>query len=421
MAATGLLLTAAAAAGAAEGIAHELALDVVILIAGLAIARHVVLLVLAVHKRRAPAAPAAWPRVCVVMPAYNEEAVVDVALTSLLAIDYPDLEIIFVDDGSTDATLVRARAVRARHPAARLRIFTQTNSGKASALNTGIRHSNGEFILCVDADSRVQPDAIRRGLPHFTDPAVAAVGGVVEVDNRRRLLARFQQLEYTVGFNLLRRALSYFGAVIIVPGPIGLFRREAVVAVGGYNESRDLFAEDADLTVRMLSHGWRVVGEPAMVAHTEVPEDIFSLLRQRYRWKRGLYQTFDINVIPLLLTPDRRGMLIALVLGLEYLVLDVVNAALLLFFLSYALFYGEIQPMLWFYLLLVGLDTATVLVAHRGASAIAAAVGLSLLQRFSYAQLLLVWGILTLVDEWCLASMDWDKLERLTPGPATRA
>jgi len=410
------LFVAAGVAGAASGIWHELAVNVVLLVLGLVVIRHVVLLAAAMRVHTPSAAMESLPAVSAVMPAYNEEAVIEEALESLAALDYPDLEIILIDDGSIDATLKRAHRFAARHPRTALRILSQNNSGKASALNTGIKHARGEFVLCVDADSRLRADAIRRALPHFTDPTVAAVGGAVEIANQGNLLTRFQQLEYRIGLNFTRRALSYFGAVTVVPGPIGLFRRQALLAAGGYDERCDLFAEDADLTVRLLSGGWQVRGELSMVAYTEAPQSISALLRQRYRWKRGLYQAFDANLLTLLVAPKLRGVFIALFLGLECFVLDVLNFAMLLFFLSHILFHGEIRPILSAYLLIVVLDLSTLLYVGRGMTARISAAGWLMLQRFTYAHALLVWAVLALFDEWRSSRMDWDKLERLGRG-----
>ena len=330
----------------------------------------------------------------------------------MCAIDYPNLEIIFVDDGSADDTYTRARELARQRPERQIRTYCQVNAGKASALNLGIEHARGKYLLCVDADSRVQPDVIRRGLPHLADPTVAAVGGAVEVANANSLLTLFQQLEYTLCLNFLRRALSYFGAVTVVPGPIGLFRREALLSVGGYDERRDLYAEDAELTVRLLSRGWKVIGDTSMIARTQAPQDVFSLLRQRYRWKRGLFQAFDANLLSLLLLPGMRGIGLTIFLIVECFLLDVLNLTVLVFFLSHVLVHWELQPLVGGYAVIVGMELAALLVAYdvRGFSR---NLVLLVLQRISYASLLQAWGGLALRDEWRSTRMDWDKLERV--------
>ncbi|HKZ74026.1 MAG TPA: glycosyltransferase [Steroidobacteraceae bacterium] len=408
-----LLFSTAVLAGISSRSLHAVMMHLVIITLALIVARQLALLVFAAcDPRRAPSLVTDTPLVSVIVPAYNEAQVIRSALASVLTIDYPNLEIIVVDDGSTDATSRRARALAGRTPERKVRVFSQANSGKGSALNLGIEHARGKFVLCVDADSRLQPDAIRRGLSYFSDPAVAAVGGGVEVANLRGPLALFQQLEYMVCLNFTRRALSYFGAVTVIPGPIGLFRRDALVAVGGYDERRDMFAEDAELTVRLLSRGWRIKGDTSMIARTQVPQDMFSLLRQRYRWKRGLFQAFDANVLPLLLLPGFRGFGITLFLGLECFLLDLLNFTVFVFFLTHVLAHWELKPMLAAYALIIGMELAALLVACRGKGFFRNA-GLLLVQRITYANILQAWGILALLDEWRSTRMDWDKLERM--------
>jgi cellulose synthase/poly-beta-1,6-N-acetylglucosamine synthase-like glycosyltransferase len=414
IAAVGLVMFALAlVAGASDGPLHRIMLDGVILWAAMTVLRQVVLLGLALAERPPRAAYPVTPLVSVIVPACNEEDVIERALASLVDLDYPNKEIIFVDDGSNDATLARAQAYTTRHPGTPLTIISQVNGGKAAALNTGIRRSRGEFILCVDADSHLDADVIRRGLTHFADPRVAAVGGAVRAANHQGLLARFQELEYLVGQNFTRRALSLLGVVIIIPGPVGLFRRQALLQAGGYDERRDRFAEDADITVRLLSGGWRTTGDIAMRSHTEVPCTLFPLLRQRYRWRRGLYQALDANLLPLLAAPGGRGTLLALLLLFEWVLLDIANFAVVLFFLAHALFHGEILPMLSFYLLLAGLDLATLALVYHSPIGALRALGLSVIQRFTYAQLLQAWNMLAAFDEWCATPMDWDKLQRV--------
>jgi len=403
----------AAAAAISTGPLHKYAVAVVILIMTLVIIRHVFLFVLALLDRHRRASMEIFPEVSVIMPSYNEAKVIEPALISLVALDYPNIEIIVVDDGSTDNTLQLARDFIEANKIEKILLLSQSNSGKACALNTGIKHARGEFVLCVDSDSRLNPAAIRHALSHFTDPTVAAVGGAVEISNNTSLLAQMQALEYRTSLNFTRRALSYLGAVTVVPGPIGMFRREVLLTMGGYDERRDVFAEDADLTVRLLSAGWKIRGDMSMISYTEAPESVFALLRQRYRWKRGLFQAFDTNYFALLIAPGWRGVAIALFLALECFVLDILNFSLIVFFLFYVIFHGGVSPMLSAYLLLLGLDLSVLWFVHRGTSNLLTTMGLLLLQRFTYSQVLQVWAVFALLDEWRSTQMDWDKLERI--------
>jgi len=226
--------------------------------------------------------------VTLIVPAFNEGPVIENALRSLLQLDYPAYEILVVDDGSTDDTAIRVAAMEGRYGDVVIRLVRRDNGGKAAALNTGIQLARHRFVLCMDGDSRLSRNTLRAAMPHFRDPHVAAVAGNVKVVNRNNLWTRLQALEYVEGLNMARRAQAYLRSVNIIPGPVGLFRREVLLEVGGYET--DTFAEDADLTLRLLRRGWRIVYEDQAIAYTEAPEKLRDLLKQRYRWTRGILQ-----------------------------------------------------------------------------------------------------------------------------------
>ena len=232
-----------------------------------------------------------YPSVSIIVPAYNEGRVIESCLRSAMEIDYPHLEVIVVDDGSTDDTLQIAQGLVHHYGADRLRVLTQQNSGKATALNHGIAHTRGELVLCMDADSRLEPDSVRLAVPHFVDPRVGAVAGNVRVANRLNVLTRLQALEYIEGLNLVRAAQALVGRVAVVPGPVGFFRKSVLEEVGGY--ATDTYAEDCELTIRILLGGWRIQYEANSIAWTEAPENPRSLFQQRYRWGRGILQALN--------------------------------------------------------------------------------------------------------------------------------
>ncbi len=352
-----------------------------------------------------------YPRISIIIPAYNEQAVIIDSLNSLLAIDYPGYEIIMVDDGSTDRTVKLARKVKQQHPDRDFMIITQTNAGKSSALNTGLRHASGELVLCVDSDSRVTSQSLKWGVVHFEDPGVAAVAGHICVANDGQLLTKFQQLEYLISQNFMRRALSWFGVVTVIPGPMGLFRRGVLLELGGYSEDDNLFAEDADLTVRLLATGWKVVSEDRMKAYTEAPEDVYPLLRQRYRWKRGIYQTLHLNFRRLIFSPQRRGPFIALLLVLEGFVMEVISFAITLFILASFIRFGELKLLYAWFGVLVTLDLLVLIVS--AGRAWWQSVPLLILQKLFYGYALQAWNTFALFDEWRSAKMSWDKVERI--------
>ncbi len=231
-----------------------------------------------------------WPRVAVLIPAYNEEKVIERTIQGAIDSDYPNLRVIVIDDGSKDRTLeIARRAFAAEEAVGRVLILTKPNGGKAEALNSGLEHiGDAEIFVGIDADTIIAPDAIARLVPHFLNPKVAAVAGNAKVGNRVNLWTRWQALEYITSQNFERRALNTMGAVSVVPGAIGAWRTEAVRAAGGYHV--DTVAEDADLTMALLRSGYRVEYEDQALAFTEAPTSANALMRQRFRWSFGILQ-----------------------------------------------------------------------------------------------------------------------------------
>ncbi len=230
------------------------------------------------------------PRVAVLIPAYNEEKVIERTIQGALDSDYPNLRVIVIDDGSKDRTLeIARRAFAAEEASGRVLILTKPNGGKAEALNFGLEHIGAaEIFVGIDADTIIAPDAISRLVPHFLNPKVAAVAGNAKVGNRVNLWTRWQALEYITSQNFERRALNTLGAVSVVPGAIGAWRVAAVREAGSYQ--MDTVAEDADLTMALLRNGYRVQYEDLALAFTEAPTTANALMRQRFRWSFGILQ-----------------------------------------------------------------------------------------------------------------------------------
>jgi peptidoglycan-N-acetylglucosamine deacetylase len=229
------------------------------------------------------------PAVTIIIPAFNEEKVIENTVRSALASDYPKLRTIVVDDGSKDATSAVVREKFAKEIAdGRVLLLTKANAGKAEALNHALKYTDDEIYVGIDADTVIAPTAISILVPHFADPKVAAVAGNAKVGNRVNLWTRWQALEYITSQNFERRALNVFGAVSVVPGAIGAWRVSAVRQAGGYHT--DTVAEDADLTMSLLEKGWRVVNEDRALAFTEAPTTANGLMRQRFRWSFGILQ-----------------------------------------------------------------------------------------------------------------------------------
>ncbi|MGP4019254.1 glycosyltransferase [Saccharopolyspora sp. 5N708] len=247
-----------------------------------------VLLVAPLHVRRARRWEPPWQisqRVGVIVPAYNEEAGIASTVRSILSSEHP-VEVIVVDDGSTDRTAEIVERLQQRF--AHVRLIRQPNAGKAAALNTGMAAANSELLVMVDGDTVLEPDAVGHLVAHFTDPVIGAVSGNVKVGNRRSLLARWQHIEYVIGFNLDRRVYDLLHCTPTVPGALGAFRRSAIERIGGVSD--DTLAEDTDLTMALERDGWRVVYEERAISWTEAPTTYGQLWKQRYRWCYGTLQ-----------------------------------------------------------------------------------------------------------------------------------
>jgi GT2 family glycosyltransferase len=283
-----ILLGAVAVAGAIVG-----ALEWSLLIGGgLVLLRLVMMMVVATrHGRRRRRAhddggATGWSPgpVSVVVPAFNERATIAATVRSLVASDHP-VEVIVVDDGSTDGTADVVEALGLPD----VRVIRKPNGGKPSALNAGIAAARHEIVVMMDGDTVFEPVTVRHLVAPFADPQIGAVAGNARVADRRSLIARWQHIEYVIGFNIDRRVQDAWGVITTVPGAIGAYRRTALADVGGVSD--DTLAEDTDLTIALGRAGWRVVYQPTARAWTDAPASFAQLWRQRYRWSYGIMQS----------------------------------------------------------------------------------------------------------------------------------
>jgi len=228
------------------------------------------------------------PAVAVIVPAYNEEVNAERTVNNLLQQNYPNLEIIFVDDGSKDNTFKKVSAAFAGTP--NVQVHTKPNGGKASALNYGINLANTEYVVCIDADTQLKFDAVSQLMKKFTDGHVGAVAGNVKVGNEVNMITRWQSIEYITSQNFDRRAFDLLGCITVVPGAIGAFKKEAIVKAGGFTS--DTLAEDCDLTMRLHRNNYEVKNCNEAISYTEAPETMKQFMKQRFRWSFGVIQCF---------------------------------------------------------------------------------------------------------------------------------
>jgi len=228
------------------------------------------------------------PKISIVVPAYNEERTITQCIQSLLNLDYPNYEIIIVDDGSTDNTYQAATQTKIPN----LTVLHQENKGKPHALNNGIQYSTGDIILTVDADTTLDKVALTKIADRFAaNKQIGAVAGNVKVKVEPKIINNLQSAEYATGINLIRKGQSVFGCVMIVPGPVAALKKEALQKAGLF--SADTFAEDFDLTLNILKNGYKIEYEEKSIAYTDAPKTVEDIIKQRRRWYRGMIQVLD--------------------------------------------------------------------------------------------------------------------------------
>ena len=243
---------------------------------------------------RAPRDRGLEPSVSIIITAYNEEEAIFRTVECCYAAAYPrrKLEVVVVDDGSTDGTAREIARAKASWPDLRVEVFRR-NRGKREAMAVGARMARGEILVYVDSDSFVRRDGIRQLVQGFADPCVAAVAGHTDVANaKENLLTRMQEVRYYVAFRVLKAAESVFGAVTCCPGCFSAYRRSCVLEVldawlgQRFLGVRATFGDDRSLT-NMLLRRYKVVYSSAAVAVTIVPDTHGKFLRQQVRWKKS--------------------------------------------------------------------------------------------------------------------------------------
>ena len=222
--------------------------------------------------------------VSVIVPAYNEEVGIEAAVRSIDATDWPELEILVVDDGSSDQTSEVVAALDME----RVRLVRKPNGGKPSALNIGIREARHDVLVMIDGDTVLEPTTIPELVQPLRDPDVGAVAGNPKIGNETNLMTRLQVSEYLMSSSLERRVTAPAGLITTIPGAVGAWRRAAVTEAGLV--SNTTLAEDSDLTIAVARGGWRVAYQPDARAWTEAPATAGMLYRQRTRWTFGTLQ-----------------------------------------------------------------------------------------------------------------------------------
>jgi len=349
--------------------------------------------------------------VSVIVPCYNEQEVILHSLKGIINQTYKNIEILVIDDGSKDRTYALAKVFEFDDGLRSLKVFSKPNAGKSRALNFGIQKAEGNLICCVDADSKLDPVAIELMVQHFRDPQIAAVAGSVSVVNANSLLTRLQALEYIQGLNMVKNGQAFLKLVNIIPGPLGMFRKDAMSQVGYY--SHDTFAEDCDLTLALLAKGYKIDFEPDAMAHTEAPENLLDLLKQRYRWTRGILQA--IKKKKDYLWHPKNNFSISFVMW--YMLFESVFWPFMqvwgdLFMIYLSLSTGASQLLLFWWIMFTVLDVAGAIYCLLLTKEKLSLAAYSTLYRLAFITIINIAKIFATIEEWFNIEMGWGKLER---------
>jgi peptidoglycan-N-acetylglucosamine deacetylase len=394
----------------------------------LGMGRAVVLAVLALNSDRPgnravppPVDPSRF--VSVIVPAFNEAKVIAGSVERVLASVDVRVEVIVVDDGSSDGTSDIVRNTFGSDP--RVQLLTLENGGKARALNRALTVAKGDVVIALDADTQFECDTIAKLSRWFADPGIGAVAGNAKVGNRHNLVTRWQAIEYVTAQNLERRALARFGAIMVVPGAVGAWRRAALDSVGGYPV--DTLAEDQDLTIAIQRQGWSIGYDVDAIAWTEAPETFRGLAKQRFRWSFGTLQClWKHRAILRARQPAGLafvGMPQAWVFQIGFaLISPIIDLALIVSFVStanhihqhgWAQTQSDILRMLVYWIAFTAIDILCGWVAYRLEVREARyPAGLLVMQRFIYRQLMYAVVIRAVLNAVRGPWVGWGKLER---------
>ncbi|WP_328633016.1 bifunctional polysaccharide deacetylase/glycosyltransferase family 2 protein [Streptomyces sp. NBC_00356] len=344
--------------------------------------------------------------VSVIVPAYNEKECIANTVNSLMSGTHP-IEVIVVDDGSSDGTAEIVESLG--HP--NVRVVRQENAGKSAALNNGVRHARYDIVVMMDGDTVFEPDTVAKLVQPFADPEVGAVSGNAKVGNRKTLIGAWQHIEYVMGFNLDRRMYDTLRCMPTIPGAIGAFRRDAVLAAGGMSE--DTLAEDTDITIAMHRAGWRVVYEEHARAWTEAPGSFKQLWSQRYRWSYGTMQALWKHRKSLTDTgPSGRFGRVGMPLVVLFQIVTPVFAPLIDVFTVYSMIFVDFKASLLAWLAVLGVQLACAAYAFRLDKEKYRYLLMLPLQQLAYRQMMYLVLIHSCVTALTGGRLRWQKLKR---------
>ncbi|KUN26540.1 bi-functional transferase/deacetylase [Streptomyces antibioticus] len=362
------------------------------------------------NRRRFSWGPTVTRPVSVIVPAYNEKECIANTLKSLARSTHP-IEIIVVDDGSTDGTSEIARDAAYELGMTNVRVVRQENAGKPAALNNGVRKASHDIVVMMDGDTVFEPDAVHQLVQPFADPEVGAVAGNAKVGNRDTVIGAWQHIEYVMGFNLDRRMYDLLRCMPTIPGAIGAFRRDAVLQAGGMSE--DTLAEDTDITIAMHRAGWRVVYQEHAKAWTEAPGSLKQLWSQRYRWSYGTMQALWKHRKSLTdRGPSGRFGRVGMPLVVIFQIVTPVFAPLIDVFTAYSMIFIDFRAALLAWLAVLGIQLVCAAYAFRLDREKYRYLLMMPLQQLAYRQMMYLVLIHSCITALTGGRLRWQKLKR---------
>ncbi|MDQ7814256.1 MAG: glycosyltransferase [Patescibacteria group bacterium] len=375
---------------------------------GFSLFRIILMYVFAIRsaKRKRPGGNPSIRYVSILIPAYNEEQTIGKTLNALLKSHHKRFEALVINDGSTDNTAAVVQRFVDMDP--RIRLINKQNSGKAEALNLGMRIARYQIAVTIDADTILQPQAVDELIKPFFDKSVDAVCGNVEVGNVRNALTAFQALEYITAQNFDRNALDEVNAINVVPGATGAWNRKRVIEIGGYEG--DTLTEDADLTIRMLAAGGKIVYAHNARSFTEAPQVLSDLAKQRFRWSFGTFQCLGKHYK--LFFKGRVGW-ISLPNIFVFQIIFPLLAPIGDIVFMITLVQGAFGVIFWSYLFFTAMELASSLFAFVIDKKPKKLLLMAFIQRFYYRQFLYITIIRSIIAILRGKRYGWNKLERM--------
>lgn len=374
----------------------------------LSITRILFLAVFALRSKHEKVAPSALTRdrqVTIVIPAYNEGKTIRRTLKSIQSSTHKNFIALVVNDGSTDRTAAIVEQMQERDT--RIQLLNKPNGGKFSALNLAFERATTDIIVTIDADTILYPETINALIQPFENPAVDAVCGNVQVGNIRNLLTGFQAVEYITSQNFDRRAFEELNCIGVVPGATGAWRRNRVLEIGGYEA--DTLVEDADVTLRLLQNGGKIVYAPEARSCTEAPATLRDLAKQRLRWSFGTFQclrkhakAFFHGTLGWIALPN------IFFFQILYPVLSPIGDLVFL----WALITGQFRAILIGYIFFVLIDFVGSVLAFRLEHRSPRLLLLLFIQRFFYRQFMYVMAFRSIIAILRGTRQGWNKLAR---------